>query len=69
MVIRVADTGIGIDADELPHVFEPYYRGHVARESGVTGAGIGIGRSCVRIVWTTAAACRWTPNPGVGTTG
>lgn len=67
VVIRVADTGIGIDADELPHVFEPYYRGHVARESGVTGTGIGMG--IVReIVLDHGGSVSLDSEPGVGTT-
>lgn len=41
--ITVADTGIGIEPDELPHIFEPYFRGQSARDSGTTGSGIGMG--------------------------
>ena len=39
VVIEVSDSGIGIPADELPHVFEMYYQG----ESGVRAKGSGIG--------------------------
>jgi two-component system phosphate regulon sensor histidine kinase PhoR len=39
----VSDTGIGIDSAELPRIFEPYYRGQSARESGATGSGLGMG--------------------------
>lgn len=41
--ITVTDTGLGIDAADLPRIFEPYYRGQSARESGVAGSGIGMG--------------------------
>ena len=41
LVIRVADKGMGISKDDLPHVFEPFYRGAVA-ESLVEGVGIGL---------------------------
>ena len=40
-VIRVADNGMGISKDDLPHVFEPFYRSAIA-ESMVEGVGIGL---------------------------
>jgi signal transduction histidine kinase len=39
VVIEVSDSGVGIPADELPHVFEMYYQG----ESGARAKGSGIG--------------------------
>lgn len=45
-VIEVADTGEGIAADVLPHVFERYYRGGGARTRGAgTGLGLAIARA------------------------
>ncbi|NJN43529.1 MAG: HAMP domain-containing histidine kinase [Anaerolineae bacterium] len=40
VVIEVADTGPGIPAEELPHVWEELYRGKGAR--GVPGSGLGL---------------------------
>ena len=40
-IIRVADNGIGIGETDLPHVFEPFYRG-AAAERIVDGIGIGL---------------------------
>ena len=40
--LRVTDTGIGIDAGDLPHVFERFYRGERARERVPSGAGLGL---------------------------
>jgi len=39
-MVRVTDTGIGIPADELPHVSERFYRGRDA--SDISGSGIGL---------------------------
>ena len=41
LVIKVADNGIGISQTDLPHVFEPFYRG-AAAEQLVDGVGIGL---------------------------
>jgi signal transduction histidine kinase len=40
-VVTVTDAGIGIPADQLPHVFERFYRGEEARRMG-QGAGLGL---------------------------
>ena len=37
----VEDTGVGVTAEQLPHVFERFYRGESAR-SHTTGAGLGL---------------------------
>ena len=39
-MLQVRDTGIGIPADELPHVSERYFRGQ--RAAAVAGSGIGL---------------------------
>jgi signal transduction histidine kinase len=40
--LRVADRGIGIDAADLPHIFEPFYRGRRAVDAQVRGSGVGL---------------------------
>jgi signal transduction histidine kinase len=42
IVIRVADEGVGIDAHDLPHVFERFTRRDQARERGNGGTGLGL---------------------------
>jgi signal transduction histidine kinase len=46
VVLEVADTGVGIPADELPRVFERFHR--VAGNVGRTHEGTGIGLALVR---------------------
>ncbi len=47
--ITVADTGIGIDADEIERIFEPFHRLEAARayDTGGAGLGLAIARSIV----------------------
>ncbi|MBM3714116.1 MAG: PAS domain-containing sensor histidine kinase, partial [Actinobacteria bacterium] len=43
VVLHFADTGIGIHEDDLPRIFEPYYRARAVRESTTPGTGLGMG--------------------------
>lgn len=40
--IRVADRGLGIGAEDLPHIFKPFYRGRHAVDAQVRGTGVGL---------------------------
>ena len=44
-VFSVKDTGAGISSEDLPHVFERFYRGDKSRSRGKDGAGFGLGLS------------------------
>jgi signal transduction histidine kinase len=46
VIVAVRDTGIGIDADALPHVFERLYRADASR----TERGLGLGLSLVKAI-------------------
>jgi PAS domain S-box-containing protein len=41
-VLRVADTGIGISAQDMPHVFERFHRGSTPQARSNEGSGIGL---------------------------
>jgi signal transduction histidine kinase len=40
--VQVSDTGEGISADDLPHIFEPFYRSEKSRARDGSGAGLGL---------------------------
>jgi signal transduction histidine kinase len=68
----VEDTGVGIPADQLPHVFERFYRGDPARTrgqgEGVTPDGAGLGLSIARwVVDAHGGEIAITSEPGRGT--
>lgn len=64
-VLDVGDTGPGIPAEELPHVFDRLWRGHQARSV----AGSGIGLAVVReLVTAHAGTVTAQSPPGGGTT-
>ena len=63
----VEDSGPGIDAAELSHVFEPFFRGRAARTAQAEGSGLGL--SLVKeIIDAHGGRIDVDANPGDGTT-
>jgi heavy metal sensor kinase len=61
--LAVTDTGIGIPADRLPHVFERFYQADLARSSEGAGLGLSI---CRWIVAAHGGSIRAERNPDRG---
>ncbi len=40
--IAVIDRGLGIPSEELPHIFEPFFRGNEIRSAQIRGNGLGL---------------------------
>lgn len=68
-VLQVADTGRGIAIDDLPHVFERFYRGDKSRRRGEGVRGTGLGLSiCQAIVAAHGGRIEVSSRLGEGTT-
>jgi len=65
--LEVADTGIGIPPDELPHVFEEFFRGQEAKKTVAHGTGLGMA-IVKRVVEVHLGHIEVKSVPGKGTT-
>jgi signal transduction histidine kinase len=64
-VLRVQDTGIGIDPADVPHLFERFYRADRARSHQGTGLGLPIAQTLVEQLGGQITA---ESTPGKGST-
>ncbi|MGH9058467.1 MAG: sensor histidine kinase, partial [Acidimicrobiales bacterium] len=62
--VVVGDTGVGIPPDELPHIFDRFWRGSSAGR--VTGTGIGLA-VVAELVAAHGGEVEATSQPGSGT--
>lgn len=66
LLVRVEDTGKGIDAQDLPHVLDRFYRSDKARSFG--GGRVGLGLAIVKgIVEVHGGEIKIMSSPGKGT--
>jgi heavy metal sensor kinase len=65
VAIRVADTGLGIEAADLPRIFERYYRGDKSRTQEGSGLGLSL---CQSIVRAHGGEIQVDSTPGKGST-
>ena len=63
--VSVQDTGVGISAEDLPHVFERFYKVDRARREGGTGLGLSIVKHIVQMHGGEVTA---VSRPGQGST-
>jgi signal transduction histidine kinase len=64
--IAVLDRGMGIPAEDLPRVFEPFFRGERSRSRAAGGVGLGLTLTR-RIVEAHGGTIEVSSAPGVGT--
>jgi two-component system, OmpR family, heavy metal sensor histidine kinase CusS len=65
-LVTVTDTGIGIAAEHLPHVFDRFYRVDSSRSSDSDGTGLGLA-ICRSIAESHAGRLEIASTPGIGT--
>ena len=70
LAISVTDDGIGIDAADLPHIFDRFYRTDQSRNRGIGGTGLGlaIAQAIVEAHGGTIAVTSDGPGQGVTVT-
>ena len=65
-VFEVRDTGYGISGEDLPHIFEKFYRSKDPRIAAITGSGLGLGITS-EIVHLHGGEIEVQSEPGEGT--
>lgn len=63
ILVRISDSGIGMDSETTAHIFEKYYQGSTGRAKGGNGIGLSIVH---RIVTLCGGHVEVTSSPGAG---
>jgi two-component system phosphate regulon sensor histidine kinase PhoR len=65
VTVRVSDTGVGIDQEDLPRVFERFYKTDRSRKEGGTGLGLAVVKHTIEAHGGSVGA---ESEPGKGST-
>ena len=63
-VLEVEDTGVGIPPDELPRIFDRFWRGQAAAQTSGSGIGLAI---AAELAWAHGGTLTAASEPGAGT--
>jgi two-component system OmpR family sensor kinase len=66
-VVAVTDNGPGISEDEIPQIFERFYRGQASRSAAAPGVGLGLA-ICRSVLAGWGGAITVTSDGGLGAT-
>jgi signal transduction histidine kinase len=67
VVFSVEDRGMGIEAEDRKHIFEPFYRGRDAVSQQIQGSGLGL-NLVMRIAEAHGGRVTVSSEPGTGST-
>ncbi len=67
LIISIKDNGIGIDKEDLPYIFDIFYRGEKSRSRNYGGSGLGLA-ICKSIIEDHGGRIWAESSPGQGTT-
>ncbi len=62
--VTITDSGVGIPAEDLPHVFDRFYRGDRSRTRATGGSGLGL--AIARQLVEAHGGCMWVDSPPPG---
>ena len=68
LAISIVDDGIGMDAADLPHVFDRFYRTGQSRNLGIGGTGLGLAITRAIVEAHGGAVTVESAGPGLGAT-
>lgn len=63
-VLEVEDTGVGIPSDELPRIFDRFWRGQAAAQTSGSGIGLAV---AAELVWAHGGTLTAASEPGAWT--
>lgn len=66
ILFQVSDTGIGVEAELMPRLFDPYFRTNSAQALHIHGTGLGLA-ICQHLVQLMHGNLRTISQPGLGT--